>query len=147
MLTRLGVATGPSVIRFDGANGLREPTAMNGSAWDSMIGQVGAEPGWHVFGMAVFNGYHSVTVFVDNRPDGPRVYWADQWAIGPGEDFGQAPGSVSGFRRYDRAGFDRHINELTRRWWRRKFDETGARWEASLKIWRFHTRPVGGGRP
>jgi len=34
------------------------------------------------FGLAVFDGYHSVTVFVDNRADGPRVYWADQWAIG-----------------------------------------------------------------
>ncbi|MFW6078320.1 MAG: hypothetical protein ACODAE_01785, partial [Gemmatimonadota bacterium] len=146
VLADLGVASGPTVIRFNGGNGLREPTEMRDSAWDAITDAVGREYGWHVFGMAVFNGYHSVTVFVDNRPDGPRVYWADQWAIGPGEDFHQAPGSVSGFRRYERDGFDRHINELTNRWWRKVLDEKGTRYEASLKIWRLHTRPAGGGR-
>ncbi|HEX7048865.1 MAG TPA: DUF4157 domain-containing protein [Longimicrobiales bacterium] len=142
VLTELGVATGPTVIRFNGRNGIEEPTAMTTSAWDTIIAQVGDDYGWHIFGMAVFNGYHSVTVFVDNRPDGPRVYWADQWAIGPGEDFRQAPGSVSGFRRYEREGFDRFINEVTNRWWRDNFNRTGARWEASLKIWKFHNRVV-----
>src|SRR5947207_4759795 len=90
---------------------------MDSSAWDGIIGMVGQTQGWHVFGLAVFNGYHSVTVFVDNRADGPRVYWADQWAIGPRDDFGQQAGSLSGFRRYDQSGFDKFIEDKTNEWW------------------------------
>jgi uncharacterized protein DUF4157 len=141
ILTEVGAATGPVVIKFDNGNGNAEPTAMVESAWDKILGMVGTTPGWHIFGLALFNGYHSVTVLVDNRPDGPRVYWADQWAIDPGDDFAQAAGSASGFRHYEKAGFDKFITDKTREWWSGVFTEKGKKWEASLKIWKFQLRP------
>jgi hypothetical protein len=148
VLAELGVASGPIAIRFNNGNGDQEPTAMTTSAWDTIVNIVGGTQGWHVFGLAIFDGYHSVTLFVDNRPDGPRVYWADQWAIAPGEDFGQEPGSVSGFRRYENAGFDRFIEEKTNKWWNDvhspnskcgkshlKTWDRSCRYTATLKIW------------
>ena len=154
VLTGLGAATGPTDVRFNNGNGNNEPTAMLASAWDTIIGLVGSENGWHIFGLAVFDGYHSITVFVDKRPDATRVYWADQWAIDPGDDFHQAPGSVSGFRRYEQTGFDRFITEKTREWWNdvhrpgskcglahpRTWDRS-CRYTATLKIWKFHPSP------
>jgi hypothetical protein len=151
VLTGLGAATGPTEVRFNNGNGNDEPTAMLASAWDTIIGLVGSENGWHIFGLAVFDGYHSVTVFVEKRADATRVYWADQWAIGPGEDFHQEPGSVSGFRRYEQPGFDLFIAERTRQWWNdvhrpdskcglahpRTWDRS-CRYTTTLKIWKFH---------
>jgi hypothetical protein len=151
-LTRLGAATGPTRVVFSPGNGNSEPVSIDGSAFDTILGLVGDRQGWHVFGLALFNGFHSVTVFVDRRPDGAQVYWADQWAItnraGEAEDFGQLAGSASGFRHYDQAGFDGHVLGMTRAWWgqvfrgehRRKdgtFVPAGTRWEATLKIWEF----------
>lgn len=148
VLVELGAATGPMSIPFNNGNGDQEPTAMTRSAWDAIMDMVGDVHGWHVFGLAVFDGYHSVTVFVDNRPDGKHVYWADQWAIGPGEDFGQEPGSVSGFRRYEKTGLDGFIEKYTRKWWNdvhspnSKCGKThphtwdhSCRYTATLKIW------------
>jgi hypothetical protein len=144
VLSDLGLASNYAEIRFDNGNGLREPKTMQFSAWDTIIGMLGDVQGWHVFGMAVFDGYHSVTVLVDNRADGPRVYWADQWRIDPGEDFYQERGSVGGFRRYEKEGFDKFINEYTNERWNKKFAE-GKRRKASLHIWKFRFRlPVSG---
>jgi hypothetical protein len=150
VLAELGAATGPVNIRFDNGDGNNEPTAMTSSAWDTIIGMAGKAEGWQVFGLAVFDGYHSVTIFVDNRPDGPRVYWADQWAIDPGEEsaFHQEAGSISGFRRYEKSGFDKFIEEKTRAWWNEvhspdskcgqahpKTWDRSCRYTATLKIW------------
>jgi len=156
VLSELGLVSNHAEIRFDNGNGLRgAPSAMQSSAWDTIIEMVGNVQGWHVFGLAVFNGYHSVTVLVDNRPDGPRVYWADQWRIDPGEDFYQEPGSVSGFRLYKKEGFDQFIQEKTTKWWnevhsptsdcakraarKRHSWERSCKWSASLHIWKFRS--------
>jgi hypothetical protein len=146
-LTELGVATPLKPIPFNNGNGNNEPTNMKSSAWDAIVGAVG-DKGWHIFGLAVFNGYHSVTVFVDNRADGRYVYWADQWRIDPGEDFGQEAGSISGFRRYEKANFDKFIEDKTREWWNEvhspdskcgkrhpKTWDRSCRYTATLSIW------------
>jgi len=150
VLADLGVASGPIEVPFNNGNGNAEPTAMTASAWDTIVAAAGKTDGWQIFGMAVFDGYHSVTVFVDNRPDGPRVYWADQWAIEAGEEkaFHQEPSSVSGFRRYEKVGFDKFIAEKTRQWWNEvhspdskcgqkhpKTWDRSCRYTATLKIW------------
>lgn len=156
VLTDLGVATGPVNIPFRNGNGNREPTTLAVSAWDTIIAAVGNVRGWHVFGLALFDGYHSVTVFVDNRADRPRVYWADQWSIGPGEEqaFQQEAGSVSGFRRYQRTGFDGFIEAKTRQWWNEVHSpgskcgqahpntwDRSCRYDATLRIWHMRTTP------
>ena len=143
VMSDLGLVSGYEGIRFNNRNGVQEPTAMTRSAWDTIMGMVGNVQGWHVFGLAPFNGYHSVTVLVDNRADGARLYWADQWAIDPGDDFEQETGSVSGFRRYERNGFDSFLTTFTRTRWNTIFSERGSRWEATLHIWKFRSRLVG----
>ena len=147
VLSDLGLASNYAEIRFNNGNGVGEPTAIQRSAWDTIMAMVGTTPGWHIFGLAVFNGYHSVTVFVDNRPDDPRVYWADQWRIDPGEDFNQEPGSVSGFRRYEKTGFDAFIAEKTREWWNEVLAEKGKKYKASLHVWKFRSRLPDSGAP
>jgi hypothetical protein len=139
LLADLGLVSDSAWIRFDNGNGARQPSAMEASAWETIMRMVGDVQGWHVFGLAVFDGYHSVTVLVDNRPDGPRLYWADQWRINPGEDFHQEEGSVSGFRRYGQAGFDTFLTTFTVRAWRDVFAEKGARYRTTLHIWKFRS--------
>ena len=138
-MSELGLASEHRPIPFDNGNGSTQPTAMESSAWAAIMEMVGTTPGWHIFGMAVFNGYHSVTVLVDNRPDGPRLYWADQWRIDPGEDFNQEGGSASGFRRYEQGGFDGFINAKTAEWWQHVFETKGKRYNATLHIWKFRS--------
>lgn len=156
IMSDLGLVSGREPISFNNGNGNQEPTAMQRSAWDTIMGMVGNVQGWHVFGLAVFNGYHSVTVMVEKRADSTHVYWADQWRIDPGDDFNQRPGSVSGFRLYDQAGFDRFLTEKTREWWNEVHSEhsdcgtratqrgrdwdTICRWNASTLIWKFRSR-------
>ncbi|MBW3602774.1 MAG: hypothetical protein KY434_08770, partial [Actinobacteria bacterium] len=148
-LADLGLVSDSAKIPFDNGNGTRQPSTMQTSAWDTIMDMVGDVQGWHVFGLAVFDGYHSVTVLVNNRPDGPQLYWADQWRIDPGDDFHEEEGSVSGFRHYEQAGFDRFLTQFTVSRWRTVFEEKGARYRTTLHIWKFRSGlegDDGGGR-
>jgi hypothetical protein len=139
-MAELGLASAYRRILFNNGNGQNQPTEMRASAWDTIMGMVGNVPGWHIFGLAVFDGYHSVTVLVDNRPDGPRLYWADQWRIDPGDDFHEEVGSASGFRRYEQAGFDQFLTEYTQSRWQTVFETKNKRYDATLHIWKFRSR-------
>ena len=159
VLSDLGLVSNSAQVRFNNGNGNNEPTAMQDDPWNLIMGMVGNVPGWHVFGLAPFNGYHSVTVLVNNRADGPRLYWADQWRIDPGEDFDQEPGFAPGFRRYEQAGFNRFILEYTRSRWNSVHSENSdcgqratrrgrdwdrvCRWATTLHIWKFRSRLAG----
>jgi hypothetical protein len=141
VLVELGAATGPEEVQFDPSNGNVEPTAMRGSAWDKIVNQVTTE-GWHVFGLAPLDGYHSVTVLVEKRHTTTHLYWADQWAIettatGELENFQQLPGSASGFRHYDKVGLDAWVAQYTREAWGRALAATNIPFKASLWIWKF----------
>lgn len=155
VLTELGAASALSPIYFNNRNGnaSEAPTQMLRSAWDAILKVVGSTQGWHIFGVSVLDGYHSATVFVDNRADRPRVYWADQWEILPGEDFGHEPGSASGFRLYEQSGFDEFINFRTTKWWNEVHSPTSkcaekypktwpsdCRYNATLQIWHFRSK-------
>ena len=152
-LAGIGVADPRVEIKFKDAagqttNGDTEPTTLATSAFDKVMDKVGNEFGWHIFGMAIMDGYHSVTLFVDNQPDGKTLFWADQWRIDPGDDFFQLPGAISGFRQYEKGGFDRFIEKMTNEWWRdvhrpdskcgtakgSKWD-SGCRYSATLMLW------------
>jgi hypothetical protein len=152
-LAGIGVA-GPRVeIKFKDAdgkttNGNTEPTTLASSAWDKVMDKVGSDYGWHIFAMGIMDGHHSVTLFVDNQPEGKTLYWADQWRIDPGDDFFQLPGAISGFREYKKAGFDKFIETMTNKWWKdvhrpdsdcgklkgSKWD-FGCRYSATLMLW------------
>lgn len=50
---------------------------------DTVLSNVGADPGWYFFGLSVSGGYHSVILVVDTaRSSGSRVYWMDQFSRG-----------------------------------------------------------------
>ena len=152
-LAGVGVSDRRIEIKFKDAagkatNGDAEPTTLASSAWDKVMDKVGNDYGWHIFGMAIMDGYHSVTLFVDNQPEGKSLYWADQWRIDPGDDFFQLPDAISGFRQYDKAGFDKFIEKMTNTWWNdvhrpdskcgvakgKKWD-SGCRYSATLMLW------------
>lgn len=152
-LAGIGVADPRVEVKFKDAagkttNGDTEPTTLASSAWDKVMDKVGSEYGWHIFGMAIMDGYHSVTLFVDNQPDGKTLYWADQWRIDPGDNFFELPGAISGFRQYEKKGFDMFIEKMTNGWWNdvhrpdskcgqakgHKWD-SGCRYSATLMLW------------
>ncbi|HZM74716.1 MAG TPA: DUF4157 domain-containing protein [Candidatus Limnocylindrales bacterium] len=117
-----GVASAGVPTRFKDAkgkttNGNTEPKTLESSPWDKVMDMVGNDLGWHIFAMSIMDGHHSVTLFVDNQSGGKEVYWADQWRIDPGDDFEEKKGSVSGFRQYEKAGFDKFIEDKTNEWW------------------------------
>jgi hypothetical protein len=152
-LAGIGVANPRVEIKFKDAagkttNGDTEPTTLTSSPWDKVMDKVGNDYGWHIFGMAIMDGHHSVTLFVDNQPERKALYWADQWRIDPGDDFFELPGSISGFRQYEKAGFDKFIETKTNEWWNdvhrpdskcgkakgNKWD-SGCRYSATLMLW------------
>ena len=152
-LAGIGVADPRVEIKFKDAagkltNGDTEPATLATSAFDKVMDKVGNEFGWHIFGMAIMDGYHSVTLFVDNQPEGKTLFWADQWRIDPGDDFFELPGAISGFRQYEKAGFDKFIEKMTNEWWKgvhrpdskcgkakgSKWD-SGCRYSATLMLW------------
>jgi hypothetical protein len=157
-LADIGVAGRRVEIKFKDAagkttNGDTEPTTLATSAWDKVMDKVGKDFGWHIFGMAIMDGHHSVTLFVDNQPEGATLYWADQWRIDPGDDFRQRPDAVSGFREYGKAGFDGFIEQKTNEWWNdvhrpdskcgkakgSRWDK-GCRYSATLMLWQLRKR-------
>ncbi|MDN5794397.1 MAG: hypothetical protein L0H79_01430 [Intrasporangium sp.] len=121
-LSGIGVADPRVEVKFNDAkgkttNGNTEPKTLVSSVFDKVMDKVGSDFGWHIFGMAIMDGHHSVTLFVDNQPEGRTLFWADQWRLDPGDNFFQLPGAISGFRQYDKAGFDTFIETMTNRWW------------------------------
>ncbi|HEV8400844.1 MAG TPA: DUF4157 domain-containing protein [Gemmatimonadales bacterium] len=160
-LSDLGVGGKATDIKFKDGNGVKNnpPQTMESSAWDAIIGAVGKDYGWHVFGVSVLSGFHSATVVVDNQPGGKHVYWADQWNIAQGEQYGQIKGAISGFREYDDgAKFDTFIQDITYKWWttkihaedsacaKRRADlkkkdwKTFCQYPGTLRIWHFRTK-------
>jgi lysozyme len=129
-------------FRFAPDNGNREPTGLTGSPlpWDWVTTQIGAQQGWHVFLVGVFNGYHSATLFVEQRANATFAYWADQWNIASGEDLQHASGSTHGFRRYDRAGLHAHVEHYTKMWWNTEL-ANGHRWEATHHLYKLASHP------
>jgi Domain of unknown function (DUF4157) len=122
-LADIGVADPGIKIQFKDAAGRKtdgntEPTTLDGSPWDKVMDKVGNDYGWHIFAMGIMDGHHSVTLFVDNQPDGKALFWADQWRIDPTDKFFELPGAVSGFRQYEKAGFEQFIAQKTNEWWK-----------------------------
>ena len=106
-----GVAGAARVIEFDDARGnvttgVRAPDRLHESVWAALIDLSGGDPGWSVFGLSLMDGYHSITLTLDNtNPSGPKVFWSDQWT------------SRGGWQEFDRAGLDAEITKLTKQWW------------------------------
>jgi hypothetical protein len=102
--------------------GTLSPVRLRESVWDAVIAQAGGDPGWSVFVMSLMDGYHSVTLSLDNTdPAKPKIFWSDQWS------------TKGGFKEYTKATLDAEIEHLTHAWWEEEAAGTG---ESALKTGR-----------
>jgi hypothetical protein len=130
-LEALGLAGPARVIEFEDSSGrvtsgTREPQRLHESVWDTLVQMAGGDPGWSVFGLSLMDGYHSVTLTLDNNdPSTPRVYWSDQWS------------SRGGWQEFNRGGLDAEITRLTRQWWKEKPQDRKPRTRTTL--WRLRS--------
>ena len=124
ILKELGHVSNRRVIEFrDNKNqithGEDRPYKLDNSIMDVMWQMIDGEPGRHVFGLSIMDGYHSVMlVFLNVSPPHrePLVFWADQWnwkrinCLGGTRKFG-------GWKNLNRENLDAVVTELTQRWW------------------------------
>jgi len=110
-LQKSGHAGVARVIEFEDSKGritkgTLAPQQLHESVWGAVVQLAGGDVGWSVFGMSLMDGYHSVTLTLDNSdPRNPRLYWSDQWS------------TKGGWKEYDKAGLDTEITRLTKAWW------------------------------
>lgn len=131
-LQTAGRAGRSQVIEFNDAQnrltrGVRRPHQLRASVWDMVIAMVGGDPGWSVFGLSLMDGYHSVTLSLDNRnPAHPRIFWSDQWS------------SRGGWEQFSRATLDAEVTSLTQTWWDDELKDTKRRLRTRVTLWRLH---------
>ena len=94
---------------------------MKKSAWSAISKMVGRVYGWHFFTVSIMDGYHSASLFVENRPTGIFLYFADQ-------NFTSLlslleEGSTAGFRQYRGRNFDKYIEAFTHSNWPDHFEK------------------------
>lgn len=110
-LRRSGRATRPRVIEFLDESGrktigIKPPVRLSESILAVMLEMAENEIGWSVFGLSIMDGFHSVTLTLDNNDPGkPRVFWSDQWS------------KRGGWEEFDQEGLDKEITRNTIRWW------------------------------
>lgn len=123
-----GIAGESRIIEFrDAGNkitkGVREPVTLEKSIWEAVIEMTGGDFGWSVFGLSIMDGYHSVTLTLDNSdPLNPRIYWSDQWS------------TKGGWKEYSKGALDKEITDLTISWWKSKPD--GRKPKTRVTLWR-----------
>lgn len=104
--------------------GVTAPETLRESVWDGLIAMSNGVEGWHVFGFSPLDGNHSVTLFLDTRNGGSKVYWSDQW------------GSKGGFKLYaTKAELDGEIERLTSKWWKTKLRTLKIKFKTDAKIY------------
>jgi hypothetical protein len=54
------------------------PGKLVNSVWGAIEPRIAGKEGWHAFGLAIMDSYHSVTLLVNVRPGGPFLYFVDQ---------------------------------------------------------------------
>lgn len=103
-------------------SGTLSPVRLQESVWDAVIRLADRDRGWSVFVMSLMDGYHSVTLSLDNTdPAQPKLFWSDQWS------------TKGGFMEYTKATLDAEIEHLTHAWWEEEAAGTG---ESAMKTGR-----------
>jgi hypothetical protein len=124
-MQRSGHAGVARVIKFDTEDG--PPKKLRESVWEAVIKMVGGDVGWSVFGMSLMDGYHSVTLTLDNRePQDPHIYWSDQWQ------------ERGGWLEYSGSELDAEITGFTKKFWGSEFDEKDIGYNTRVTLWRLN---------
>jgi hypothetical protein len=120
ILEKKGHASAPRIIQFTDKNGQITygedyPHKLNEKVMAVMQNMAHNKFGWHIFALSILDGYHSVTLLLNNTQE-PVVYWCDQWnfmnlhCLGGTIKFG-------GCKRMNGHNLNEVITELTQRWW------------------------------
>lgn len=124
---------GPLCINhFKDANGrmttgIRRPETLMENLLEIMLELSENKIGWIVFGLSIMDGYHSVTLTLDNNnPEEPHIYWSDQWK------------SRKGWKEFSREGLDEEVTRLTKKWWDKMDPQKKPRTQVTL--WRLLPR-------
>ena len=105
--------------------GTLEPIELSTSVWDTAIEMAKRDVGWSVFGLSIMDGYHSVTLSLDNTDlNNPKIYWSDQWSSG------------GGWEEFNKSNIDDRIILLTQRWWNSK--PVGKKPKTRVTLWRIN---------
>ena len=102
------------------ARTLNVPDKLQGSVWGTMKTEFKNKEGWHFFPLTVLDGYHSITLAVDIRPDGPFLYWIDdldKTKQPESEKFRVTEGSAPGVRQLIPDQLDSYISWTTQSYW------------------------------
>lgn len=101
--------------------GTLEPDTLSESVEAKLFAVAGSEPGWHLFGLSIMDGYHSVLLALDNRvPTAAKIYWMDQIYTGYLDVTND---------------LDDRITRLTKRWWNQVKAEKGVGYNTVVRIW------------
>ncbi len=130
LMQKDGMVSAKRVFDFADAKGrtttgVREPVAHKDKPSEWVKEAVKGKPGWHVFGLSLLDGYHSITITVDaTYPGVPKIYWSDQWS------------SKGGFKEYSGGAFDDEILNLTNSWWTSFKKEKGYPPRSRTTLWK-----------
>jgi hypothetical protein len=120
ILEKKGYASAPRVIQFRDKYGQitygeDHPHKLNEKTMAVMQNMAHNKFGWHIFALSIMDGYHSVTLILNNIQE-PFVYWCDQWNIKNLKCMG---GTVKfgGCKRMNGHNLNEVVTELTQRWW------------------------------
>ncbi len=105
------------------------------SVWDTLRYMTLGDAGWTVMTMSIADGWHSVTLLVDNRdPYKPVVFWVDQLKEHKG-----------GLKISNKAQFDAKVHRWTMAGWRSEEKmAAGTKRKTILDIWKLRPRAPGG---
>jgi hypothetical protein len=125
LMEKKGKASKPRIILFKDQKGQvtygeDHPHKLNARTMAVMQNMAHNKFGWHIFALSVMDGYHSVTLLLNNIQE-PVVYWCDQWNLKNLKCLGGTM-KFGGCKRMNGFNLDAVITELTQRWWEHETD-------------------------
>jgi hypothetical protein len=107
------------------------PEGVQSSLWKAAVAMTAGDPGWSMFGLSLMDGFHALTLTVDNNdPSAPKAFLSDQ-----------VPGWTSGWKEYSDADLDAHVLGLVQGWWDGMAQ--GKKHTTVIRLWRLSKKPAG----
>ena len=87
------------------------PGSLGGRVWTTIDSKVKGKEGWHSFGLAIMDSFHSVILLVNNRPGGPFLYFVDQndRATGGVDTTRKLEGTIPGVQQFAPSQLDTYL--------------------------------------
>ena len=109
VLTNLTLDGGKTTIKYTTWG---FPDTLKESVWSMIDKETKGKEGWHSFGLAIMDSFHSVVLLVNVRPGGPFLYFVDQTNRQGGADPG-IPGRLAstlpGTQQFTPGGLDAYL--------------------------------------